>query len=170
MSHEFKNLYWTAFEKFINDEDPSPECYNSEQSREQNMEQVENIETESEGVTEHLEINDSEDLNNISVSDETSNKEIPIGVNQVGELIARTSQIVDYQQRSQLLKDLNLWDAVAQVEKVRKNKDRKQRHSEDENNLNLYEDEANDDIEPQSHINLSETQSVKELLTSCSRI
>ncbi|KAJ7065126.1 hypothetical protein B0H15DRAFT_926038 [Mycena belliarum] len=26
-SHKFKNLYWTGFEKFINDEDPSPECY-----------------------------------------------------------------------------------------------------------------------------------------------
>ncbi|KAJ6611923.1 hypothetical protein B0H10DRAFT_1808537, partial [Mycena sp. CBHHK59/15] len=26
-SHKFKNLYWTGFEKFINDEDPCPECY-----------------------------------------------------------------------------------------------------------------------------------------------
>ncbi|KAJ6457648.1 hypothetical protein C8R45DRAFT_772273, partial [Mycena sanguinolenta] len=26
-SHRFNNLYWTGFEKFINDEDPSPECY-----------------------------------------------------------------------------------------------------------------------------------------------
>src|SRR5271163_1712438 len=26
-SHEYKNLYWTSFEKFINDEQPSPECY-----------------------------------------------------------------------------------------------------------------------------------------------
>ena len=169
-SHEFKNLYWTAFEKFINDEDPSPECYNCEQSAEQNMDQAEDIETENEGVTEHLETNDSEDLNNISDSDEASNNEIPIGVNQTGELIARTSQIIDYQQRSQLLKDLNLWDAVAQVEKVRKNKDRKQRNSEDDNGLNNYENEADDDIEPQGHINLNETQSVKELLTSCSRI
>ncbi|KAJ7233267.1 hypothetical protein B0H12DRAFT_1001846, partial [Mycena haematopus] len=26
-SHKFKHLYWTGFEKFINDDDPSPECY-----------------------------------------------------------------------------------------------------------------------------------------------
>ncbi|KAJ7649265.1 hypothetical protein B0H17DRAFT_1163738 [Mycena rosella] len=26
-SHKFNNLYWTGFEKFINEEDPSPECY-----------------------------------------------------------------------------------------------------------------------------------------------
>jgi hypothetical protein len=24
---KFTNLYWTGFEKFINNEDPSPECY-----------------------------------------------------------------------------------------------------------------------------------------------
>ncbi|KAJ7645309.1 hypothetical protein B0H17DRAFT_1163871 [Mycena rosella] len=28
-SHKFSSLYWTGFEKFINDEDPSPECYRS---------------------------------------------------------------------------------------------------------------------------------------------
>jgi len=115
-------------------------------------------------------MNDPEDMNNISISDEASDKEIPIGVNQAGELIARTSQIVDYQQRSQLLKDLNLWDAVAQVEKIRKRKDRKQRNSEDQNDLDPYENEADDDIEPQDHVDLSETQSVKELFSSCSRI
>ncbi|KAJ6548846.1 hypothetical protein B0H19DRAFT_856124, partial [Mycena capillaripes] len=26
-SHKFNSLYWTSFEKFINDEDPSPGCY-----------------------------------------------------------------------------------------------------------------------------------------------
>ncbi|KAJ6562051.1 hypothetical protein B0H19DRAFT_1210051 [Mycena capillaripes] len=26
-SHKFNNLYWTSFEKFIDEEDPSPECY-----------------------------------------------------------------------------------------------------------------------------------------------
>lgn len=26
-SHKYNNLYWTSFEKLINDEDPSPECY-----------------------------------------------------------------------------------------------------------------------------------------------
>ncbi len=26
-SNKFKNLYWTTFEKLINDEQPSPECY-----------------------------------------------------------------------------------------------------------------------------------------------
>ncbi|KAJ7748830.1 hypothetical protein DFH07DRAFT_694802, partial [Mycena maculata] len=26
-SHKFNNLYWTGFESFINEEDPSPECY-----------------------------------------------------------------------------------------------------------------------------------------------
>ncbi|KAF8167654.1 hypothetical protein B0H34DRAFT_639684, partial [Crassisporium funariophilum] len=26
-SHQFRNLYWTSFESFINKEDPSPECY-----------------------------------------------------------------------------------------------------------------------------------------------
>ncbi|KAJ7667187.1 hypothetical protein B0H17DRAFT_950600 [Mycena rosella] len=28
-SHKFSSLYWTGFEKFINDEDRSPECYRS---------------------------------------------------------------------------------------------------------------------------------------------
>ncbi len=29
-SHEYRNLYWDCLEKFINDEMPSPECYQSE--------------------------------------------------------------------------------------------------------------------------------------------
>ena len=169
-SHEFKNLYWTAFEKFINDEDPSPECYNSQNLREQNMEQAGEMETNSEGVTdpEHLP-DDAEHTNNI-ISDEPSDQEIPIKVNQAGELIACTSQIVDYQLCSPHLKDLNLWDAVAQVEKVRKNENQKQRHSEDHFELDCDENEHDDEMEDQGHINLSETQSVKELLSSCSRI
>jgi hypothetical protein len=30
-SHKFNNLYWTSLEKFINEEDPSPECYYSKE-------------------------------------------------------------------------------------------------------------------------------------------
>ena len=26
-SHKFRNIFWTSFEKLINDEDSSPECY-----------------------------------------------------------------------------------------------------------------------------------------------
>ena len=29
-SHRYRNLYWTAFEKNVNDDDPSPECYHSQ--------------------------------------------------------------------------------------------------------------------------------------------
>jgi len=153
-SHEFKNLYWTAFEKFVNDEDPSPECYNSGNPKEQSafqlhgMEQADHIETDgtpSEDIIEGIEIDEMEDLDEGSITNEINDKEIAIKVNQSGELIACTSQVVDYQQRSQLLSDLNLWDATAQLEKVIKTRDRKLRNTNKDTDPD--ENEANDNVE-----------------------
>ena len=171
-SHEFKNLYWTAFEKFINDEDPSPECYGQSDSEDQTASHLHNIEadhieTNNEGIPN--EIDHSENIDENSITETVNDDEIAIKVNHIGELIAHTSQIVDYQQRSQVLNDLNLWNTIAQAEKVKKNRDRRSKTSEDENNN--YENEADDENELQEPVvNVNETQSSKELLNSSSRI
>ena len=182
-SHEFKKLYWTAFEKFINDEDPSPECYDSGHSQEQsvshsdNMEQAEHVETDNQDMTEDLKIDSFDDVDESYVADETSNENVTIKVDRAGELIACTSQIVDYQQRSQVLSDLSLWDAIAQTEKVIKTRNRKPRNTDDdtEPEVDIYENEpqADDDVDSEEgDINKSETHlgSAKELFTSHSRI
>ena len=171
-SHEFKNLYWTAFEKFINDEDPSPECYSQRNCEDQlashldiTQEIDEHIETNYENIPNN--IDHSEQIDSSSTTELVSDDEIAIKVNNVGELIAHTSQIVDYQQRSEILNDLNLWNAIAQTEKIKKNKKQKQKTYEDKNEV--YENEGNDNIELQdSTVNVNETHCMNELLTSSS--
>jgi hypothetical protein len=50
----------------------------------------------------HLQNDNFEDIATTSENHDVNNEEIPIAVNRAGELIARTSQIVDYQQREPL--------------------------------------------------------------------
>jgi hypothetical protein len=169
-SHEFKNLYWTAFEKFINDEDPSPECYNSSNSENHSVSDVnimhedDNMENNADSISGESDLSNNIDEN--SITNDVNNDEIAIKVNHLGELIARTSQIVDYQQRSEVLNNLNLWNAIAQTEKIKKSKDRKSRDPEEDSEF--YEHEAYADTEYQeSAVNASDRQSIEELL-SCS--
>ncbi|KAJ7086531.1 hypothetical protein C8R44DRAFT_535329, partial [Mycena epipterygia] len=89
-SHKFNNLYWTGFEKFINDEDPSPECY-----RKQSDSAVGQDTSEGSVTSDVLPDAVVSDL----PSDEVSEDELTLVFGPSGRVQPSASQISDYQNR-----------------------------------------------------------------------
>jgi hypothetical protein len=192
-SHSFKNLYWTAFEKFINDEDPSPECYrthgSSDDSDRNNNGDLEDInanneDSNPEDTTTEPSINIdhlSDDSNNPPAHAlEAEQEEILISVNR-GELIAKTNQVIDYQQRSSYLDQVCLWDMIAQVEKIRKKKTPQSNDEvEDNESYMAGNDESSENMESTSDDLLASKSNTSqkldfmpdhpEMMTHCLRI
>jgi hypothetical protein len=160
-SHKFRNLYWTSFEKFINDDDPSPECYQSSKAdlsmqddeptadNDDSNEQYSNENpitcnnnsdsTQNNSNTAQLDFDDNlEDIDN----SELDNDEIVISVNQDGVVKAKTPQVMDYQLRGSDLSNLCVWDYVAQIDKIskRNNNSSDDSDNEEEDNVNNSDD------------------------------
>ncbi|KAF8176444.1 hypothetical protein K438DRAFT_1425640, partial [Mycena galopus ATCC 62051] len=97
-SHSYRNFYWTSFESFINEEDPSPECYISKKF-EHHSDDDDDDETDSLLLDDLLE---SEGI------DETANEtdEIRVSVDKSGKLIPMGSQLADYQLRGHALNEV----------------------------------------------------------------
>jgi hypothetical protein len=136
-SHEFRNLYWTAFERFIEEEDPSPECHSRQPSDadtdtstpedtfpDELQNEIMNDVEDSEQRDTNVENNPDSDVADLEED------EVVILVQPNGELLAKTSQVLDYQQRSSFLSHLCLWDTTAQVDKVRKKQKQYDNHEE----------------------------------------
>src|SRR5438309_1141974 len=132
-SHEYKNLYWTAFEKFINDENPSPECYPSTFVTNPGIQDPEVVSSSQinqtcNNIDNEVDILESEEDNQFNINEQVyedehkiaNNEEVIIAVEPTGKLIAHCSQVLDYQQHSSRLSDLCLWDSISQVEKIRR--------------------------------------------------
>jgi hypothetical protein len=161
--HEFRNLYWTAFEKFIETEDPSPECYSESSNFDSNKFDVP---SESEICIENNNFDDTQSKygsdmheldNNFSteVADAEENElEVTVTVEHNGELSANTSQVLNYQERSPFLDNLCLWDMVAQVEKIRK----------------IKQDEAEDAKDNDSNYNDIPNMECEDILASDTRV
>ena len=110
-SHQYQNLYWISFERHINKERPSPECYPSGQNiLFRDTENELELKVESEAMSKimahdnttntglELECSDKNgDLTNYSTEMDESDEELSISVNSSGELIAQCTQIADYQ-------------------------------------------------------------------------
>lgn len=121
-SHEFRNLYWTTFEKFIEDKDPSVECY-SQKSLNIDANLVDDSNSKMEMGNESNDQEDGMDKPDNGPNSEVldaEEDEVIVTVQPNGELAAKTSQVLDYQERSSLLDDLCLCDMTAQFEKIRK--------------------------------------------------
>lgn len=115
-SHEYRNLYWTAFEKFINDEMPSPECYQSEIATVD--EEDGNLAAASESDT-HYCAQENAELNNMAEENSNDEDDVLVELLPNGILKARVTQVTDYQLRAPAFNNLCLWDAAAQLDKVR---------------------------------------------------
>ena len=124
-SHKYQNLYWTAFEKSINADDPSPECYclheNSIQGQGCPLSSPEpgpeldhpDVDGELDGV--RLIIKDAE-----SDNDTKEDEDVMITATQEGNIIQCSTQVHDYHFCSSALSHLSVWDFISQVDKVNK--------------------------------------------------
>ena len=94
-SHAFKQLFWKSFESHLNRELPSPECYPDN-----------NYCAHTQSGT-HLSADDDE---------------VAINFEKNGTLVQKSGQVADYVFRGKNLTDLNLWDFISQVDKVKRRK------------------------------------------------
>ncbi|KAJ7200389.1 hypothetical protein GGX14DRAFT_372312 [Mycena pura] len=111
-SHTYRNLYWTAFENFINKELKSPECYPSKNDDSSFLNDL------------------AEPQNAVDVGDD--DREIRVGFDGTGNLVSMGSQLADYQRRGDELSNTSVWDFISQVDKVKKSTDRRSHKSGDE--------------------------------------
>ncbi|KAJ7251179.1 hypothetical protein B0H12DRAFT_982986, partial [Mycena haematopus] len=117
-SHSYRNLYWTAFEAFINKELPSPECYPVRKPKSQSdvpdgMTGDDNRKNDSDRESDDED--DSPFLNDLAQPDYSASghacmndddQEISVSVNGQGNLVPTGSQLVDYQMRGTELSDV----------------------------------------------------------------
>jgi len=116
-SHEYQNLYWTSFEKYVNAEDPSPECYArnlpaSDPTPANNEQDLSYFQSDDLGCSPD-EASDDPRYEDDSVPD------VSISVSPAGDVVPRSDQVADYVLRGDKLEDLCLWDNIAQIEKTR---------------------------------------------------
>lgn len=161
-SHEFRNLYWTAFERFIDHEDPMPNNQLRQQSPSSDHSSCENTDYEnSDHAEEDSEQADTSVLQDAADTDILDEDEVIVMVQPNGELIAKTNQVLDYQQRSPLLRDVCLWDMTAQVDKV---KQKRMNYPHDISDDTNSHDDVNMNIEQTDN-----SENSTDMLTSLSR-
>ncbi|KAJ7216237.1 hypothetical protein C8J57DRAFT_1096161 [Mycena rebaudengoi] len=121
-SHVYSNIYWTSLEHFIDLERPSPKCYpsvaksvddvRSSEVDPPTREPVDSIDEVLPTVEHRLEDYDESARPDL-VDDVT------LCMNKVGKFVATANQVADYQCHGDALLDLNVWDFVARVDKVK---------------------------------------------------
>ncbi|KAF5341970.1 hypothetical protein D9611_001217 [Ephemerocybe angulata] len=122
-SHQYRNLYWTSFERLVDEKDPlgyAASHNKTEAAADNTLELDDDI--EGSGVEDEGNSDDksqfSDEMDEIQPEDENED-EVGVRVDgNTGELILRTSQVNDYLLRGDRLRGLSLWDFVAQVDKV----------------------------------------------------
>ena len=127
-SHKYNNLYWTSFEKLIDDEDPSPSCYSQKQVSTDNTD-PEN-ESDSDELDRYHSGKQDENEKEVDIDKENENEndsletdehdEICISVKQTGEIVAKANQVVDYQLRGDCLNNISVWIMLPKLKKYLK--------------------------------------------------
>lgn len=138
VSHKFTNLYWTSFEKFVNDQCPSEECYSHEGHHvltddtatddtatnelgldNQPSDDIDNMLVPEDGDDEMNQIDEPLDTENLDdLADDED--EITFSVEDDGAVRPLASQVLDYITRPAALHHICLWDFIAQIKKVTK--------------------------------------------------
>ena len=77
-SHKYNNIYWTSFEKLINDEDPCDECYRSTAQR------PVKLNNNSDGSDKYSDKNDNSDSDNESDQSEFNGFTVDEMENKIG--------------------------------------------------------------------------------------
>lgn len=121
-SHKYKNLYWTSFEKLINDEQPSPECYQEKYKPDIDIDEEEDN-TDEQNTHESQPQTFHEEMS----TKENDSEQIIIEKQPDGKIIAKTDQVLDYQQRPLELDNICLWHFIAQSNKIRKPLEKKKK-------------------------------------------
>jgi hypothetical protein len=176
-SHSYRNLYWTAFEGFINRQLPSPECYpvrrplGTPESTEQPGESLgesrppDDEQDDSSDARNEEEYEDTPFFNDLfdeSGPDENqvseADQEVGVSIDGAGNLVPIGDQLGDYHKRGPELTGVCVWDFIARVDKVSKTSDRR-KHQEKDSDVNesemtgimlddaVEEDEENEDAE-----------------------
>ena len=153
-SHEYCNLYWTSFEAFLNKQDPSPECYQhrsvpivNEELTDNNESQILNENMASDTIA--LDDNEHEDS-----SEEECFEEIRVSAPSADELVAKSSQVMDYQLRPRIFDNISVWDFVTSFRKttMRKRKTCKLNNLNIDENIESYDSE--DDNSMSNDVNM----------------
>ncbi|KAJ6619346.1 hypothetical protein B0H10DRAFT_2216870 [Mycena sp. CBHHK59/15] len=151
-SHKFNNLYWTSFEKFINEEEPSPECYRPKDVSPEQLDPEDNVGstplvTPPEPCLDADEEDDGTDASFHLQQDASSSgeDEITLVFDSAGRIKPTANQVSDYQNRGSLLDNICVWEFAARIEKVSKSSaKRKHKRPSEEGENEEQEDETND--------------------------
>ena len=122
-SHKFVNIFWTSFERYVNENDPSPECYSmlSPLVATPDDPMQDSCETTTQNLDHDAEI--EHEVTHSLMKDTCFDEEITIRTDHDGAIIPRTSAVEDYVHRGESLHDVSVWDYFSRVEKVSKKND-----------------------------------------------
>ncbi|KAG1851020.1 hypothetical protein C8R48DRAFT_750064 [Suillus tomentosus] len=107
-SHEYRGLYWTNFESFVEECNPSPDHSHSGDT--------EGALDEPNEEFEHRPVEGTLDDDGVYV-EQLQNDEIRIGSDNFGNLVPKATQVMDYLHRDDKFSNICIWDFVAQVDK-----------------------------------------------------
>ncbi|KAF5326514.1 hypothetical protein D9611_000713 [Ephemerocybe angulata] len=180
-SHQYHNLYWTSFERLVDENDPLGYAASHNKTKgvaDSNPELDSDIEgsvLEDEGGGDEKS-QYSNEMDEVQPEEENED-EVGVRVDgNTGELVLRTSQVNDYLLRGDRLKGLSLWDFVAQVDKVaistdaRVHKHRDNRPEEYSKNGNCYDEDDSEDMEWEASEDHQSTISMAEMLLDTHRL
>lgn len=113
-SHDFNNLYWASFERFVDRDDPMggtkdsnpKEVMEDEDDTNPNDETQESLNDEDQPV----------ECDSLEVVDE---EEVAVTIDKEGGVVEIANQVSDYTMRPNEVSELCLWDFMAKTEKVR---------------------------------------------------
>ncbi|KAG0694564.1 hypothetical protein DFH29DRAFT_1006217 [Suillus ampliporus] len=134
-SHEYRNLYWTNFETFVEECNPSPECNQPLDT----MKATDNDENNTEKTMDSADEDSDLQQKNVEGSldndefyvEQLQNDEIWINSDNFGNLIPKAAQVMDYLHRDEKFNNICVWDFVAQVDKVKNNRKSKTSQADD---------------------------------------
>ena len=123
-SNKYRNLYWTAFEKSVDAEASSPECYPLH--RDNTFDQANAPSSSPECDPVHTPPCDNEqDEEDLTMSSgghssdgEDGDEDVTIAPTRDGNVVQCSTQVQDYRFRSPALSHLSVWHFVCQVDKV----------------------------------------------------
>ena len=133
-SHQFVNVVWSSFENYVNESDPSPECYPHKPTYEDGDAPAQG--EQDDGVADNSDplnppVNDT--LAQDPESEPYYDNEVTLHTDIHGMLVPKTSAVEDYIHRGPALSNVSVWDYFSRVEKVSKKKDKKMsRHRVDD--------------------------------------
>ena len=159
-SHKYRNLYWTAFEKSVNNDSPSPECYHlqdidSNESEEdvanpgdhQDESDPDEVSDAADEDSPAIEIGDSDPL-----LESEENEDVTIAIVGGGTVVQCSSQVHDYRFRAPGLSHLSVWQFISSVDKVLNRTSQRYIHSNDTVSSDEDEDmvshDHDEDVDP----------------------